>query len=117
MTSYKFQPNSPASISLNAATAVAAGSAIAFNDCRQVNWLVEGAGTISSGTVIIESAHASDYSGTWNELDSVDASTLSGGKLYGNTFPHVPGGFVRARVSVEIAGGGNITVRLNGLLG
>jgi hypothetical protein len=117
MASYKFPPNSPSSLSLSAVTAVGAGSVIPFNDCRQANWLVEGAGTITNGTVIIESAHAADYSGTWNELDSIDASTLSGGKLYGNTFPHVPGGFVRARVSVQIDGGGNITVRLNGLLG
>lgn len=117
MTLYKFRPNSPDSISLNGVTAVGAGSAIAFNDSRQVNWLVEGVGTIASGTVVIESAHAADYSGTWNELDSIDASTLTGNKLYGNTFPHVPGGFVRARVSVEIAGGGTVTVRLNGLLG
>jgi hypothetical protein len=118
MTSYKFSPGDSASISLDAATS-GTGRAIAFNDCRQTNWLVEGIGTISSGTVIIESAHAQDYSGTWNELDNVDASTLSGGKLYGNTFPHVPGGFVRGRIpgGATIAGGGQITIRLNGLLG
>jgi hypothetical protein len=116
MTSYKFSPGDSASISLNLAT-TGTGIAIAFNDSRQVNWLVEGAGTIGSGTVVIESAHANDYSGTWNELDTVDASTLSGGKLYGNTFPHVPGGFVRARISSNIVGGGTVTVRLNGLMG
>jgi hypothetical protein len=111
---YKFRPSDPASIALEEAT-TGTGRAIAFNDCRQVNWLVEGEGTISGGTVIIESAHASDYSGTWNELDSIDASTLSGGKLSGNTFPHVPGGFVRPRISSNITGGGTVTVRLNGL--
>jgi hypothetical protein len=116
MTSYKFSPASSASISLNAAT-TGTGTAIAFNDCRQINWLIEGAGTIGAGTVVIESAHSQDYSGTWNELDSVDAITLSGGKLYGNTFPHVPGGFVRIRISSNITGGGTITGRLNGLLG
>jgi hypothetical protein len=116
-TYYKFTPGSEAELSLNAATAVGAGKSKAFNDCRQTNWLVEGSGTISSGTVVIESAHAHDYAGTWNEIDSVDASTLSGNKLYGNTFPHVPGGFVRGRISAEIQGGGSITVRLNGLLG
>lgn len=116
MTSYKFSPGDEASISLNAVT-TGTGRAIAFNDCRQVNWLVEGGGTIGAGTVVIESAHAQDYSGTWNELDSVDASTLSGGKLYGNTFPHVPGGFVRARIGSNITGGGSVTVRLNGLMG
>lgn len=116
MTSYKFSPGDPASVSLNAAT-TGTGKAIPFNDCRQVNWLVEGAGTISGGTVVIESAHAQDFSGTWNELDTVDATTLTGGALYGNTFPHVPGGFVRARIGTNISGGGNCTVRLNGLRG
>lgn len=114
MSFYKFRPSDSASITLEDAT-TGTGRAIAFNDCRQVNWLVEGDGTISAGTVVIESAHASDYAGTWNELDSIDASTLTGGKLYGNTFPHVPGGFVRARISSDITGGGNVTVRLNGL--
>lgn len=93
------------------------GRAIAFNDCRQVNWIVEGSGTISDGTVVIESAHAHDYGGTWNQLDEIDATTLTGGALYGNTFPMVPGGFCRARISDNITGGGSITVRLNGLLG
>ena len=116
MTTYKFSPGDSASISLNAAT-TGTGTAIPFNDSRQVNWLVEGAGTIGGGTVVIESAHAHAYAGTWNELDSVDASTLTGGALYGNTFPHVPGGFVRARISSNITGGGTITVRLNGLRG
>ncbi len=116
MTTYKFSPGDSASISLNAVT-TGTGTAIAFNDGRQVNWLVEGAGTIGAGTVVIESAHAHAYAGTWNELDSVDASTLTGGALYGNTFPHVPGGFVRARISSNITGGGSVTVRLNGLRG
>ena len=116
MTWYKFTPGSAPSISVNAAT-TGSGAALAFNDCRQVNWLVRGEGTITDGTVVIESAHALDYSGVWNELDSVDASTLSGGALYGNTFPHVPGGFVRGRISDDVAGGGTITVYLNGLFG
>lgn len=116
MTYYKFSPASTASISLSAAT-TGTGVAIPFNDCRQTNWLIEGTGTIGSGTVVIECAHAGDYAGTWCELDSIDASTLSGGKLYGNTFPMPPGGFVRIRISSNITGGGNITGRLNGLIG
>lgn len=116
MTTYKFSPGDSASISLNGVT-TGTGSVKAFNDSRQVNWLVEGSGTIDGGTVIIESAHAQDYSGTWNELDSINAVDLTGNKLYGNTFPHVPGGFVRARIGSNITGGGTISVRLNGLLG
>jgi hypothetical protein len=117
MTYFKFSPGSAASISLNAATAPSAGVAIAFNDCRQVNWLIQGSGAIDGGTVIVESAHSQDYSGTWNLLDSVEAATLNGGALYGNTFPMPPGGFVRIRIDTEITGGGNIVGRLNGLIG
>lgn len=117
MTYYKFSPSGPASISLNEATAEAAGVALPFNDCRQVNWLCEGEGVIDGGVVIIESAHASDYSGTWNELDSIEAVTLTGGELYGDTYPMPPGAFVRGRIAEEITGGGSVTVRINGLLG
>lgn len=116
MIGYKFRPGSDAEISLDEVT-TGTGSPKAFNDSRQINWLVEGSGTISGGVVKIESAHDQSYAGLWNELDSVDASTLSGGALYGNTFPMPPGGFVRARISSNITGGGNVTVRLNGLLG
>jgi hypothetical protein len=116
MTTYKFYPGDSASISLSAVT-TGTGTAIAFNDCRQVNWIITGDGTISGGTVKIECAHANDYSGAWHELDSVDAATLTGGAAYGNTFPMPPGGFVRARVSSNITGGGSITARLNGLHG
>lgn len=116
MTSYKFTPGDGASISLSAAT-TGTGKAIPFNDSRQVNWLVEGTGTISVGTVVIESAHAHDYAGTWKELDRIDASTLTGGALDGNTFPMIPGGFARGRIVDNIEGGGNVTVRLNGLRG
>lgn len=116
MTAYKYTPGSNAEISLEDAT-TGTGAAKSFNDCRQVNWLIEGEGTINAGTVIVESAHAHDYAGTWNELDTVNAADLTGGKLSGNTYPMPPGGFVRARIGVPIAGGGTITARLNGLQG
>lgn len=116
MTTYKFSPGDTASVSLSAATS-GTGSVKAFNDCRQVNWIAEGSSTIDGGVVKIECAASASYSGTWHELDSIDAITLTGGAAYGNTFPMVPGGFVRARISSSITGGGSVTVRLNGLLG
>ncbi len=116
MTTYKFSPSDAASVSLSAATS-GTGTVKAFNDCRQVNWIVEGSGTIDGGVVKIECAASVDYSGTWHELDSIDAADLTGGKAYGNTFPMPPGGFLRIRISSAITGGGNITGRLNGLLG
>jgi hypothetical protein len=116
MTTYKFSPTDPASISLNGVT-TGTGTVKAFNDCRQVNWIIEGSGTIDGGVIKIECAASVDYSGTWHELDSVNAVDLTGGGAYGNTFPMVPGGFVRARISENITGGGTVVVRLNGLLG
>jgi len=116
MTTYKFSPTDSASISLSGAT-TGTGSVKAFNDCRQVNWMVRGEGTIDGGTVVIESAHAQDYAGTWNQLDEIDATTLTGGALSGNTYPMPPGGFLRGRISSNITGGGSISVYLNGLLG
>jgi|SRR5262245_1631421 len=101
-------------LSLNAAT-TGTGTAINFYDCRQVNWWVEGAGTISGGALVIESARRSTYSGTWHEIDAITASDLTGGKGYGGTFPFVPGGYLRARITSNITGGGTVTVYLNGL--
>lgn len=116
MTTYKFSPGDAAGISLNGVTS-GTGTVKAFNDCRQVNWIVEGSGTIDGGVVKIECAASVDYSGTWHELDSIDAADLTGGKAYGNTFPFCPGGFLRARISSNITGSGAVVVRLNGLLG
>lgn len=115
MLGTKYIPGSTDELSLNAVT-TGTGTEHPMNDCRQVGWDVVGAGTISGGTVKIESAPTSSYSGTWNELDSVDASTLTGGAVYHGTYPG-PLSFVRARVSSNITGGGSITVRFNGLMG
>jgi hypothetical protein len=116
MATYKFTPKSVPTRSLHEATAVSSGTAIPLNDCRQTEWVVEGSGTISSGTVVIESSDDPSYTGTWNQLDSITASSLTGGALYSDTVPMAGGGFVRGRITVEIGGGGNISVRINGLL-
>lgn len=113
MAESKFLPNKVKS--LDAATS-GTGTAIAFNDCRQVNWYTTTSGTISGGTIIIEHSPDASYAGTWTQLDSIaatDADTGAGG--YG-TYPG-PIGFLRARISSNITGGGTVTVYLNGLLG
>lgn len=116
MVGIKFSPAViSSSKSLSLAT-TGTGTTISFHDCRQVFWTVEGAGTISGGTVKIESAASADYAGTWNEIDSITASTLTGGAAYANTTPMTGGGFFRARISSNITGGGTITVSINGLL-
>lgn len=115
MTYAKFTPNSDATKSLDAAT-TGTGKAIAFNDCRQVSWVVEYSGTTSGGTIIIERAEQADYAGTWQQLDSITAANLSAGSEGSGTYAG-PVGFMRARISSNITGGGNVTVRLNGLQG
>lgn len=116
MQGYKFRPDESGGESLAAAT-TGTGTSIPFHECRQIIWTVEGAGTISGGTVVIETADQTDYSGTWSELDSITASTLSGGAAYSGTYPAAASGFVRGRISSNITGGGTVTVRLNGLIG
>lgn len=115
MVGNKFNNSTDASSkSLDAAT-TGTGTAIPFQDCRQVGWFVTTSGMISGGTIIIEHAPTSNYAGTWYQLDSIaatDADTGAGGL---GTFPG-PLQFVRARISSNITGGGNVTVRLNGLL-
>ena len=110
---YKFKPADPEGASLNAAT-TGTGRAIPMQECRQIIWTVEGNGTVSAGNVIVETADSLDYAGTWFELDSVAPTT---GAAYTNTYPAASSGFVRARVSSNITGGGSVTVRINGLIG
>ena len=123
MTDFKFGPNDPNAISLNGVTAAGAGTRIAMHNARQFSWLVEGVGTVTTGTVFIEAADTQDYSGTWARLDTVDMATAGPGgsvmtnALYIANYPNPFGGFVRGRVDTGgIGGGGNVIVRFNGLL-
>lgn len=110
---YKFKPADPEGASLSAAT-TGTGRAIPMQECRQIIWTVEGTGTVTGGTVKIETADSKDYAGTWYELDSL--SPTSDAALAG-TYPAASSGFVRARISSNITGGGTVTVRINGLIG
>lgn len=72
---------------------------------------IRGSGTISGGTIILEEALDPDYTGTWSNLQTITASTLSGGaeqvvRVIGTI------GAVRARISSNITGGGNVSVDL-----
>lgn len=115
MDGSKFTPGSLAAQSLTEAT-TGTGSVKALNDCRQTYWIVTGNGTITDGTVVIESSNVQDYAGTWNEADSVDLTTLTGGEKYWNSAPTGLGGFVRARITETVTGTeGSVSVEINGL--
>lgn len=112
---YKFKPGDPQAQTLTTAT-TGTGRAIPMQECRHTFWTIEGAGTISGGTVVVETADRQDYAGTWHALDTVTASNLTGDKSYVNNTVGAASGFLRARISTDIAGGGTITVRINGLI-
>lgn len=109
---YKFNPGDPEGASLNAAT-TGTGRAIPMQECRQIIWTIEGVGTVTGGTVVIETADTVDYSGTWYELDSISPTSNA---AFAGTYPAASSGFVRARVTSNITGGGSVTVRINGLI-
>jgi hypothetical protein len=110
---YKFRPNDPAGRVLNAVT-TGTSSAVPFNDCRSVNWVIDGSAGVASGAVVIESSNDPNYAGTWMVV--AGPTTVVASAQLGAKADFVPGGFVRARVSTTI-GGGTVTVWLNGLQG
>ena len=91
------------------------GEGLAFNDCRQVDYMVKTSAGVSAGKVVFENATEKDYAGTWNPLMEVDCADLGASAELGGTFPDPPGGFTRSRISEAIVGG-TITTFLNGLL-
>ena len=98
----------------NAATAVGNGSAVYIGaQARRSTVYLRGTGTIVSGSIVIEEASDLLFSGTWSSLVTVAASTLSGGV---ETAVHIDAvvGAVRARVSVAIGGGGNVSANVLG---
>jgi hypothetical protein len=114
----KFRPTDDTNISLNAATS-GTGVAISLHDCKQYGEDLTCTGTVTGGVVVFESAPTQDYSGTWNQLDSIDFSTVSpalSDSNYQASGPCGYGGFYRWRVTSAITGGGTITARVNGLL-
>lgn len=86
-----------------------------------LTFYIEGTGTISGGTLILEEAASHDYTGTWSDLTNgtpVDLTDVTGGEVLAY---HVGGpggqfayGAVRARVGDAVTGGGSITVKLVG---
>lgn len=103
--------------SLDAVTS-GTGKAVPVHQCRQFSWVVTGAGTVTGGTLLIEVSDVEDYTGTWQEVDTLPfATTALTNAKYISTFPNPMGCFVRGRVSAAVTGGGNITVDIQGITG
>ena len=73
-----------------------------------------GVGTISAGTVLIEEAPTADYTGTWSLLLTLDATDVTGGATQATACPLGAYAYIRARISVTVTGGGDMSVFLVG---
>lgn len=70
-------------------------------------------GTTSGGTILIEEAdwgpQEQVYSGTWSQIQSIAASTFTGGAQLALHVSASSFGYIRVRISSTITGGGSIT--------
>lgn len=95
---------------------VTSGMSQAINRLGQeeVSLYVRGIGTISGGTLLIEEADYGDdeapYSGTWSQLASIACSDVTGGAQKGVHLTLGAYGYLRARISSNVTGGGSIAV-------
>lgn len=79
---------------------------------------LSGAGTITSGVVTIEESlplvnqpsEGQPYGGTWSSITTVNAATVTGGVQAAIHLEPASYGYVRARVSTAIGGGGSVTM-------
>ncbi len=87
-------------------------------DCRSFSNLTlysTGAGTVSGGVVVIEEAATADYSGTWSAIAGLtDPTAASGGKTIAVHLITGAYGFLRARLTTQISGGGSWSLDLVG---
>ena len=81
--------------------------------CQTLTVVIEGDATTSGGTIAIEEAFYRQevdpyYAGTWSNIQTVNASDVSGGKQF---VIHANGSFwaVRTRIATDITGGGTVS--------
>lgn len=98
--------SSTAGTDASAITAVTTGASVPqdFTAIDQACFYLEGVGTITGGTILIEEASRPNYSGTWSVVQTIAASSLSGGAQLGNRIPYGAYGYVRVRISSAITG-------------
>lgn len=74
-------------------------------------------GTTSGGTILIEEADWGEkelpYSGTWSQVQSISASSFTGGAQLVVHITDCSYRYLRVRISSAITGGGGITVSLS----
>ena len=72
-------------------------------------------GTTSGGTILIEESDTPSYVGTWSQILSQAASGFTGSVKLCVHLRLGAGGWVRARVSSAVTGGGTATVTISGM--
>jgi len=101
---------------VTALSAVTTGTSNAYagNDMDRVGMDCDFATGVTAGVIVLERAPTQDYSGTWQTLVTLDASTITAPATIGEAVETV-GGFFRARVTTPVSGGGapSVTVRIN----
>lgn len=109
------QNNQPPLATLSAVT-TGTGTSITCSNAIQVGWSILWSAGVSDGEVVIEAANASNYSGTWAEIDRQNFSTApAANSMISGTYPG-PFQFVRARVTSAVVGG-TVTVTINRING
>ncbi len=87
-------------------------------DVRFYNEIVlyqTGTGTIAGGAVVIEEAPTADYGGTWSDTGAtVTPTDVTGGKTKATRLTAGAYGFLRARLTTAISGGGTWSLDLIG---
>jgi hypothetical protein len=100
---------------LSAATS-GTGGPIQVQAQDELVFYLTSSGTTSGGTIIIEEAdydpNGPVYAGTWSQIASIAASTFTGGAQVAYHVSPNAYGFVRARISSAITGGGSISITL-----
>lgn len=114
MGPYTLCPASPMQLH-NAATDGNGGILLLRGQVARVTVALQSTGTTSGGAVSIEEAYfdpavlaGQNYTGTWSVIQSVSASTFTGGA---QVIVHVTGSVwaIRARISSAITGGGTVS--------
>lgn len=79
------------------------GTPLACNGAKQVAVEFEWAAGCAAGNIVLEHASHKDYAGVWSQLTSEGFKDGADADLF--TFPG-PMGFIRARTTVNVSGGG-----------
>jgi hypothetical protein len=104
-------PGRPVSLlsAVTTGTGVAVAVPMSEGNCRIT---LTGVGTVTGGTIVLEEAESPTYNGTWSQLYSLTFSVTALTNLIQTI--HIMGklGFVRARISANVTGGGTVSADL-----